>query len=78
MLRIQLKDNCWLCFGLQQDCTTCGGSGEIMAWVTLDELVEQIEEIQKCKEEREQFLAATNIPVSFNVENLEIPPNVNI
>ena len=78
MLSIQLKDNCWLCLGLQQNCATCDGSGEIVTWITLDELVEQIEVIQKRKEEQEQFLATTDAYVSFNVENLEIPPNVNI
>ena len=78
MLSVQLKDNCWLCLGLEHDCAACGGSGEIVTWVTLDELVEQIEVIQKRKEEQEQFLATTDTYVSFNVENLDIPPNVNI
>ena len=78
MLRIQLKDNCWLCLGLQQDCATCGGSGEVITWITLEELVQQIYEIQKRNEEREKFPNPIQTSTSFDIENLEMPPNINI
>jgi len=79
MLKVQLKDHCWLCLGLPgQNCVTCDGSGEVITWITLEELTEQIEEIQKRKRGREIFLAPTETPTSFNIENLEIPPNLNI
>jgi len=78
MLKVQLKDNCWLCLGLKQDCPTCNGSGEVITWITLEELVDHIDEIQRHREQREQFLAPTDSSTSFNIENLEIPPNLNI
>jgi len=78
MLKIQLKDNCWLCLGLQQDCVTCDGSGEIITWVPLEELAERIEEIQKRKEEKEKFFAPTEALKKLDVKDLEVPPNINI
>jgi len=78
VLKIQLKDNCWLCLGLQQDCPTCNGSGEVITWITLEELVNQIEEIQRHREQREQFLAPMETSTLPIIENLEMPPNLNI
>jgi len=78
MIKIQLKDNCWLCLGLQQDCATCNGSGEVLTWITLDELTEQIFEIQKRNEEREKFPNLIETSTPFNMEDLEMPPNINI
>ena len=78
MIKIQLKDNCWICLGLKQDCTTCDGSGEVITWIPLEELAEQLEMIQKHKEEREKFFAPTEAPKDFNLEDFNIPPNNNI
>ena len=78
MINVQLKDNCWLCLGLQPDCVTCDGTGEVTTWVQLDDLVDQIEGIQKRKKEREEFFAPMEPPTDFRMEDLDIPPNLNI
>jgi len=78
VVKIQLKDNCWTCLGLKQDCVACNGSGEIITWITLEELTEQIEAIQIRKKEREMFFAPIEAPEEFNLKDLDMPPNVNI
>lgn len=78
MIQVQLKDNCWLCLGLQPDCVTCDGTGEVITWVALEDLVDQIESIQKRKKEREEWFAPTEPPKEFKIDDLEMPPNINI
>ena len=79
MITIQIKDNCYSCFGVNLDCESCKGVGEIYAWITLEELAKQIEDINQRKTERFEFpsIAADHYK-EINLEGLDLPPNPNI
>jgi len=79
METVQIKDNCWTCLGMNSECEICQGTGEIINWITFDELLDKLLELKKEKDDQEQdfdnYIAPDQIDNSMNIDIL---PNPNI
>ena len=79
MEEVQLRDKCWTCLGIDLGCNICNGSGIVYAWIELEELAERIIGIQERKKELEITPIIPELEDDNEIiEDLYIPPNVNI
>ena len=82
METVQIKDKCWTCLGMNPKCEICQGTGEVINWITFDELLDRLLELKQEKDDREQDLTnsyiapdQTDIPIDIDINIL---PNPNI
>ena len=81
MIKVQLKDNCFLWLGHDSDCQSCNGLGEVYTWVSIEELSHMMAEIQLQKVERYKFPESEEgrFQNPFAADSdLEPMPNTNI
>ena len=69
---ILIRDRCWDCFGLEMTCTICSDTGVLEKWISLHQLVEEIE-----KANPPELILDESIPFMPDI-NLDDTPNINI
>jgi len=78
MIQIQVKDNCYLCLQLDPDCAYCNGTGEVITWITLEDLTAMISFNQERIRIHNDSTPTDQTFKMTDIEDLEIKPNPNI
>ena len=69
-MEIWIRSRCWDCFSVETTCTICDNKGVIEKWIPIEELVRDLERIQM-----NFTVPSEQLPL---IENINLPPNVNI
>jgi len=69
---VLIRDRCWDCFGLEISCSICNDTGMIEKWISLMELVNELE-----KANPPELTIDETIPF-MTMNDLDDTPNVNI
>ena len=78
METVQIKDNCWTCLGLNSNCEVCGGTKEVITWITLEDLLAKLLELKEVNDNRNIQPESQQTSFFESMNSMERPPNPNI
>ena len=78
METVQIKDNCWTCLGMNPKCEICQGTGEVISWITFEELLIKLLELKELNDDRNKQPESQQTSFFESMNSMERPPNPNI
>ena len=73
---VLIRNICWDCYGTGDVCKECNSTGKVEKWISVAELANEIE-VWKHSLEWDNPTLNTQLPL-MNLDNFELPPNINI
>ena len=73
---VLIRNLCWYCYGTGDICEECNSTGKVEKWISVTELTIEIDKWKLALEWANPTLN-TQLPL-MNLDNFELPPNINI